>query len=85
MESNKNSDKTFIAYISNTPLRVLGLLECNICIGKNAGKETISVIKEGTKNVLGKSTAKALVVLKIGLEINNVTEFLKFKDITVSS
>ncbi|XP_030750159.1 uncharacterized protein K02A2.6-like [Sitophilus oryzae] len=79
----KNPEKCFVAYASNTPLTVLGAFDAEISIGDQTKRSTFYVIKNGSKNLLGKETAMALGVLKIGLEINSIEVFPKFKDVLI--
>ena len=77
-----NPDKTFVAYGSDKPLTVIGSFEADIQIGNQVGSGTFYVIKDGTRDLLGKDTAISLKVLKLGLEINTVSfdSFPKLKD-----
>lgn len=82
-----NPDKIFMAYGSSTPLKVLGSFEAVTKIGTEERLSTFYVIEDGTRDLLGKETAVDLKVLKLGLEINMVSEpkvvipFPKFKGI----
>lgn len=83
----KCSDKKFMAYGSKKPLVVLGSFTSYIKIGSGAGLDeaTFYVIKNGTRNLLGKDTATKLGVLKLGLAINTIDgAFPKFKGIQIN-
>ncbi|PZC83729.1 hypothetical protein B5X24_HaOG207256 [Helicoverpa armigera] len=87
--SNKvhKSNKTLIAYGSKEPLDIIGSFEADISVGShNSIKRTVYVIKNGTRDLLGKENAIQLGILKIGLQINAVSNdvplekaFPKFK------
>lgn len=78
-------NKTFLAYGSKSPLVLLGSFQAKIQIEDNIENTTFFVVKGGTRNLLGKHTAIALRVLKIGLGINQVEQqiFPKFKDVLI--
>lgn len=84
---NPNPDVTFMAYGSSTPLKIKGSFEAQIQIGLRSENSTFYVVIDGTRNLLGKTTAVSLGVLKIGMnaEINQVdTEiFPKFKNVMI--
>ncbi|XP_049874146.1 uncharacterized protein K02A2.6-like isoform X1 [Pectinophora gossypiella] len=81
----RGSDQVFMAYGSKEPLKVLGSFEALIAIGPEKQPAKFYVIKNGTRSLLGKETAKKLNVLKIGVSINSLHSqsdtFPKFKDI----
>lgn len=82
-----NPDKTFVAYGSETPLKVLGSFKATIKLaGTSQNNTTFYVIQNGTRDLLGRVTATSLGVLRINLDINQVeTEaFPKFKDVLVT-
>ncbi|KAG6440823.1 hypothetical protein O3G_MSEX001465 [Manduca sexta] len=81
-----NPDKTFVAYGSNTPLTVIGSFEATIRVKNEIQTGTFYVVKGGTRDLLGKETAIALKVLKLGLEVNSVSvnSFPKIKDVVLN-
>ncbi|XP_030747091.1 uncharacterized protein K02A2.6-like [Sitophilus oryzae] len=79
----RNPDKVFLAYGSKTPLNIIGSFEAEIQVGQNIKVDTFYVIKGGTKNLIGKNTATALGILKIGFHINVIESFPKFKNVIV--
>lgn len=85
VNQQKGSDQVFMAYGSKDPLEVLGSFESTIAIGPEKQSAKFYVIKNGTRNLLGKETAMRLNVLKLGVSINSLdTEtdiFPKFKDV----
>lgn len=80
-------DMKFMAYGSNKPLEIKGSFEATIQVGNKLDKTTFYVIINGTKNLLGKTTAMALGILRIGLnlDVNSIhtSVFPKFKDILI--
>ncbi|XP_049886625.1 uncharacterized protein K02A2.6-like [Pectinophora gossypiella] len=82
-----NPNVTFTAYGSTTPLKIKGSFEARIQIGMRSETATFYVVTNGTRNLLGKTTAMSLGVLKIGLnaEVNqiNTEKFPKFKNILI--
>ncbi|KAG6454310.1 hypothetical protein O3G_MSEX008647 [Manduca sexta] len=83
-------NKILIAYGNKEPLHILGSFETTISANNKSIKSTIYVVRDGTRNLLGKTSAIALGVLQIGLQINTVRcdtplngTFPKFKGITV--
>lgn len=86
----KSPDKVFLAYGSNQPLVVLGSFKTTIRIHDKNEVATFFVIKDGTKDLLGKVTAMALGVLHIGLKVQDVLHtaetaipFPKFKNVLI--
>ncbi|XP_023312364.1 uncharacterized protein K02A2.6-like [Anoplophora glabripennis] len=84
----KKPNKVFMAYASDKPLDILGSFKAEIAINHNKQIGTFYVIKNGTKNLLGKDTAKLLRVLRIGLEnkvhVNALSAFPKFKNVVIN-
>ena len=85
----RNPNKTLISYGSKKPLDIMGSFDANISVFGNIGiKSTFYVIKNGTRDLLGKESAIALHVLKIG-QINTISKpplekpFPKFRGVTV--
>ncbi|KYB29405.1 hypothetical protein TcasGA2_TC031970 [Tribolium castaneum] len=79
----KNPEKLLFAYENKTPLKVLGSFKSSISVGSNSETATFYVIQNGSRCLLGKTTSIALGVLKIGLEVNVVDQFPKFKNVVV--
>lgn len=84
----KSPNKTFLAYGSTQPLVVLGAFDAEIIVGSESTNATFYVIKNGTKDLLGKDTAIALKVLRLGHNVVNKVEevqpFPKFKGIQLA-
>lgn len=82
---DRNRDKIFMAYGANEPLTVLGLFEAEIRVGLQTICGKFYVIKNGLRNLLGKDSAIALKILKIGIVINalNEVQLPKFKGVTL--
>lgn len=80
------SDQVFMAYGSKNPLDVLGTFEASIVVGPETETAKFYVIKNGTRNLLGKHTATCLNVLKLGVSINlvNTETFPKFKNVQLA-
>lgn len=79
----KHPDKIFMPYGKTQPLQVVGSFESDITISGITDQATFYVIQNGTKDLLGKTTAQALGVLRIGLDIYTISSFPKFKDVLV--
>lgn len=87
----RKPNKTLISYGSKEPLDIMGSFDADISVSNNKSiKCTVYVIRNGTRDLLGKETAIQLGVLKIGLQINAVRNdvplekaFPKFKGVTV--
>lgn len=82
----KNPSKILFAYGAKEPLNILGSFDAKIKLGTNQENATFYVIKNGKRNLLGKTTAISLGVLKIGLNISHVTDvqpFPKFKNVLI--
>lgn len=86
-EQNGKPNKTFLAYGSTVPLKLIGSFRSEISIAGNTEDTTFYVVDGGTRNLLGKTTSLALGVLKIGLGVSNVGEepqqMPKVKDVLV--
>lgn len=82
-----NPDVNFMAYGSRTPLKVKGSFQARLQLGDKAEETTFYVITGGTRNLLGKTTAMTLGILKIGLDLetNHISTgpFPKFKDVLI--
>lgn len=83
-----NPNVNFMAYGSNTPLKVKGSFQAPLQVGdKIEDLSTFYVITNGTRNLLGKTSAMALGILKIGLnlQINHIDSgvFPKFKSVMI--
>lgn len=82
----RKPDKTLLPYGSKEPLEIMGSFEADIVISTNktARKTIFYVVRDGTRNLLGKNTAIKLGVLQIGLHVNAIQPFRKFKDVTIA-
>nr|CAI5858972.1 unnamed protein product [Callosobruchus analis] len=83
----KSPNKILFGYGSQTPLKILGSFNAIIKIDKESKNATFYVIKEGTRNLLGKQTAISLGVLRIGLNVNNINNiepFPKIKNVVIN-
>uniref|UniRef100_A0ABD2VUW4 Reverse transcriptase domain-containing protein n=1 Tax=Trichogramma kaykai TaxID=54128 RepID=A0ABD2VUW4_9HYME len=80
----KNPNQVLKPHGSNKSLTIIGSFETKISLnGKNLSTK-IYVIKDGSRNLLGKNTVIAVGVLKLRINVNNIsTEFPKFKNISV--
>lgn len=86
INQNKNPDKVLYSYGSKEPLKIIGSFDAIICVNGKEITAIFYVIKNGTRNLLGKNTAMELGVLQIGLQINSVENdatFPKFKDVAI--
>ncbi|XP_049880106.1 uncharacterized protein K02A2.6-like [Pectinophora gossypiella] len=84
----KEPNKILVAYGSKIPLDVKGSFEAIIKINNKEDRSTFYVIKNGSRNLLGKDTALRLGVLKLGVDVNNISQkqkeaFPKFKNVLV--
>ncbi|XP_055584696.1 uncharacterized protein LOC129737560 [Uranotaenia lowii] len=70
----KGSNKILKAYANNEPLNILGTFEAIIEIGKRLTQCKFFVVAGGQRNLLGDETSKNLGILRIGLEVNQVTD-----------
>lgn len=84
-EMQKGGDEVIKGFGSKTPLNILGSFKAKIEIGNKSECAKFFVVKEGQRCILGDTTAKALGVLKIGVEVNQVNNvpFGKIKDVQV--
>lgn len=82
----KKPNKIFMPYGATKPLDVLGCFDAEIVVNNKIVKATFYVIKNGTKNLLGKDTAKSVGVLRIGVDahVNAIFSFPKIKDVVVT-
>jgi len=63
------SDKTLYAYVSQTPLDVIGTFSCEVSAGSNIVSAEFCMINGKGDPLLGRETATSLDVLKIGIDI----------------
>ncbi|CAG4909673.1 unnamed protein product [Colias eurytheme] len=68
-KQHPNPAVSFVAYGSTTPLKLKGSFKARVEIGPRFENSTFYVVINGTRNILGKTTAMALGVLKIGLDV----------------
>lgn len=82
-------NKILFAYGSDTPLDIKGSFETTIAIKNRKENATVYVISGGTRDLLGKETATSLGVLRIGVEVNRISDnkpvqpFPKLKDVLI--
>lgn len=80
----KKPDKILLPYGSQKPLEILGSFDASITIDNKVTKNaTFYVIRNGTRDLLGKVSAIQLNALRVGIPVNNISTFPKFKDITI--
>lgn len=84
----KDPRKILLAYGSQSPLTVKGSFDAEIKTNDRKDYTTFYVISGGTRDLLGKTSALKLGVLRIGIGINQVdnlttTPFPKFKNVLV--
>ncbi|XP_063366280.1 uncharacterized protein K02A2.6-like [Cydia amplana] len=84
-DQNNDMDKIFVPYGSTTPLPLQGTFKAKIRAGNQTQEATFYIITKGTRDLLGRDTAKQLGVLKLGLQINQVQEetFPKIKNVVI--
>ncbi|XP_055622354.1 uncharacterized protein K02A2.6-like [Toxorhynchites rutilus septentrionalis] len=86
-QSTKGSSRVLKGYASDISLPIMGTFVADVKLGKLSTRALFYVIKGGQRCLLGDQTSKDLGVLKVGLEIQNittqVTTFSKIKDIQV--
>lgn len=73
-ECEKGSKKILKAYGSDEPLEILGTFKSLIQIGTRAINAKFFVTLRGQRNLLGDVTSKQLGILKIGMEVDHVSE-----------
>lgn len=84
----RKPNKILVPYGNKKPLDVIGSFNAIISVGERSKESTVYVIRNGSRDLLGKATAIELGVLQIGLHINTVENstpavFPKFKGVTV--
>ncbi|XP_062538768.1 uncharacterized protein K02A2.6-like [Armigeres subalbatus] len=86
-EMRKGCQEVIKGYGSNVALNVLGSFRTEIKVGNRTELAKFFVVQEGQRCIMGDATAKALGVLRIGIEINKLekrsTPFGKIKDVQV--
>ncbi|KAJ8735710.1 hypothetical protein PYW07_007330 [Mythimna separata] len=85
MEQTQNPRKKFYAYGSDSPLKLLGAFKSSIELAGKTQHSIFYVVENGTRNLLGKETALALGVLRIGVAVNEIRSkvFPKFKNVLI--
>lgn len=80
-------DRSFKAYGSDSPLRMIGMFVAEIEAVDNKVDATFYIAENGTQSLLGDETAKKLKVLKIGYNVGSLQEtptmFPKIKGVLV--
>ncbi|XP_055645562.1 uncharacterized protein K02A2.6-like [Toxorhynchites rutilus septentrionalis] len=71
---NKGSDRILKSYANDTPLTVLGTFTSVVRAGIRSVEAEFFVIQGGQRCLLGDATSKQLGILKIGLEIDRISE-----------
>lgn len=88
-QMEKGCSQVIKGYGSNVPLRILGSFHTDIEIQRKCEFAKFFVVDEGQRCILGDATAKALGVLKIGVEVNQLGKaeqsirFGKIEDVQV--
>lgn len=86
-DMRKGCQEIIKGYGSKVPLNVLGSFRAKVEIGFKSEMATFFVVQEGQRCIMGDQTAKALGVLKIGIEVNQldrkIVPFGKIKDVQV--
>ena len=72
-ESRKTS-QTIFPYASKQPLKVLGHFDATVISGTNKVETEFVVVDYESDTLLGRTTAEALGLLKIGYQVNSCTE-----------
>jgi hypothetical protein len=70
----REDEMKLFAYGSSQPLVVKGSFFCDISCGKATINDRIIVCESGKLNILGREASIKLGILKIGLQINSVSE-----------
>lgn len=70
----KGSDRVLKSYGNNIPLNVLGTFVAEVTVGARSTVAEFFVIQGGQRSLLGDLTSKQLGVLRVGLDISQVTE-----------
>ncbi|XP_062537778.1 uncharacterized protein K02A2.6-like [Armigeres subalbatus] len=73
VSSTKGSSRVLRAYGSDRPLEVLGVFVASVAVGRMETTAEFLVVRGGQRCLMGDKTAKLLGVLKVGLDINEVT------------
>lgn len=83
----KGCDHVVKGYGSTTPLQIIGTFIAETSIGSNTVEAKFFVVEGGQRCLLGDRTAKALKVLKVGVDVNQIEKqvqhFGKIKDVQV--
>ncbi|XP_062715128.1 uncharacterized protein K02A2.6-like [Aedes albopictus] len=77
LNCEKGSDRVLKSYANNIPLTVLGTFKAVVTVGVKSVQAEFFVIKGGQRSLLGDVTSKMLGILKVGLEVDQVSESLK--------
>ncbi|XP_055540021.1 uncharacterized protein LOC129726870 [Wyeomyia smithii] len=83
----KGSKDVIKGYGSDMPLQIIGSFVAKVSIGAKAVMAKFFVVNDGQRCLMGDATAKALGVLRIGREVNQLERdtvpFAKIKDVQV--
>lgn len=77
IHSEKGSNRVLKSYANNIPLTVLGTFKAVVTVGSKSVQAEFFVIKGGQRSILGDVTSKQLGILKVGLEIDQVSGTLE--------
>lgn len=72
-QSTKGSHRVLKGYASDNPLPIMGTFMADVRVGNLSTRALFYVIKGGQRCLLGDQTSKDLRILKVGLEIQNIT------------
>lgn len=70
----QGGDKTLKAYGSEKPLHIIGTFDTSIKAGEKVTGARFYVVLGGEQSLLGRKTAMELGVLKIGIQVNEISE-----------
>lgn len=86
-DMQRGCDQVVKGYGSTTPLRIIGTFSAETSIGSNMITAKFFVVEGGQRCLLGDTAAKALNVLKVGVDVNQIEKqmqpFGKIKDVQV--
>lgn len=86
LKQEKNVNKKLTSYANAKPLEIMGCFDAEVQVGNKKEVSQFLVVKDGQKSLMGNSLAKQLEILKINLDVDQITGteiFPKLKGIQI--
>lgn len=74
-----SNGKILKAYATEKPMEIIGSFMANVQVGSKEVSAQFFVVKNGNRALLSRTTSQELGILKLGYQVNNLSQFNKIK------